>query len=50
MPHNKNRGKPLDLVLDEKEVSHGFAEELADGGERDIAIKKQQKRENKKNK
>ena len=44
MPHNKKRGKPLELVLGENEVSHEFAEELSDSGERNIAIEKQQKR------
>ncbi|MBU8907894.1 hypothetical protein [Desertibacillus haloalkaliphilus] len=43
MPHRKNRAKTVDLAVSENEVSQEFAEELADGGERDVLIKKQQK-------
>ncbi|OLO25637.1 hypothetical protein BTR23_24360 [Alkalihalophilus pseudofirmus] len=44
MPHKKHRGKPLKLALSENEVSHEFAEELADSGERNIAVEKQKER------
>ncbi|WP_247747316.1 hypothetical protein [Alkalihalobacillus sp. BA299] len=44
MPHKKHRGQPLDLALSENEVSQEFAEELADGGERNIAVEKQKNR------
>ncbi|MDE5414481.1 MULTISPECIES: hypothetical protein [Alkalihalobacterium] len=43
MPHRKHRGRPLDLVLSDDVVDHEFAEELADGGERNIAVENQQK-------
>ena len=44
MPHRKKRGRPLELVLGNNEVSQEFAEELADGGERNVVIEKQQKK------
>ncbi|WP_216829647.1 hypothetical protein [Alkalihalobacterium elongatum] len=44
MPHRKHRGRPLDLVLSDDVVDHEFAEELADGGERNIAVEKQKNR------
>ncbi|WP_179295481.1 hypothetical protein [Bacillus sp. FJAT-45350] len=48
MPHHKRRGKPVELALGENEVSKEFAEELADGGERNVAIEKQQGKSRKK--
>ena len=43
MPRHKKRGKPLDLVVDENEVSQELAQELINQDTNDVKVTKSKK-------